>query len=698
MSNKIEQKPIDELTNSEKVLENRRNIGILQQEISTIEVGDSKFYDGTITENVDISTHKPQGPITFRIKDVDGGIHTFQMTEKGELYAENVIGAPETNTQKITFDKDKHIEYIDQDGGKLKTSDIAIWDNYDTQIGALRFNSRDIAVESGDLPNLAQVKSLIQGGGVSIHFKDGVEVENVNWGDKADVTYVNTELSKKSDTTYVDSEIAKKANEAGNVNETNLDALGEQYFAKKYAWDSTGTGKMIADHQDDGIHFKNIDTDIDSMVIKEDEIFTPIPIRGAGNVNDPTSIPNFSQVDGRVSKGIQDALGTAGWDKVWDNNETETIEIKEFDVIIDDTLITDKPGTSPVATSLIYQSSGFGDEVSWELVDENIEVGTAASGIWRLKWDVSSLVYKGEPTTPKYAYIDIEAPLIDGFRKEINRTLIEWGKVSAGAQILPKQEIAVSEVEIFVRKDTSATTPRWILSFTDHFKVDNKETNFQDQKVYIQFIKKNLGASVSGVFKDGVAVDSVNWGDKADVTVLDSKVDKNTTEVAIGKSAGTTNQGSGAISIGEYAGSSNQATGSVAIGAYTGRNNQGSNSIAIGYNTGKTAQGKESIAIGYYAGAENQPQESIHIRSVASPAGSEKVPNTGEIKIEAAKTVFEAKPDGIYLNGKKVEGGSGGGSDVDLSDYYTKAEIDAKLDNKIQIGDGSEHNVLYLVS
>ncbi len=231
MSNKVQQKPIDELTNSEKVLENRRNIGIIQTELDNIERGDADFVDGTPTNNVNISTSKKSGPLTFRIQDTNGGWHTFEMTDKGELYAENLIGAPETVTQKITFDKNRDLEYIDQDGGKIKVNNITIWDQYGTALGAMKFNSKEIATEPGDLPTLAQVKSLITGGGVSISFADGVEVEKVKWADKADLT-------------YVDAKLADKADKAGNVDDTNIEQAGELFFGKKLNYDGNGQSKL----------------------------------------------------------------------------------------------------------------------------------------------------------------------------------------------------------------------------------------------------------------------------------------------------------------------------------------------------------------------------------------------------------------------------------------------------------------------
>ncbi len=233
MSKKVEQKPIDELTNSEKVLENRRNIGVLQTEIENIERGDADFNDGTPTRYMDASIPYEQGPITVRVKvkDHPKGYMTFIISEDGFIYAENGLAGPETNTQKITFDKEKYIEYNPQDGGKLKTNAIALWDMYGTQIGAMKFNSRDIATEPTDLPTLAQVKSLISGGGVSISFADGVEVEKVKWGDKADLTYVDAKLTEKAD-------------KVGNVDDTNIEQAGELFFAKKLNYDGNGLSKL----------------------------------------------------------------------------------------------------------------------------------------------------------------------------------------------------------------------------------------------------------------------------------------------------------------------------------------------------------------------------------------------------------------------------------------------------------------------
>ncbi len=231
MSDKFLQKPLDEQTSYEQILENRKNLGVIQKEIENIERGDADFVDGTPTNNVDISTPKKEGAITFRVKDTNGGIHTFEMTDKGELFAENVIGAPETNTQKITFDISKDLVYEDQDGGKLKLNNIPIFDAYGTSIGAMKFNSKEIAVEPGDLPTLAQVKSLITGGGVSISFADGVEVEKVKWGDKADLTYVDAKLNEKAD-------------KVGNVDNTNIEQEGELFFAKKLNYDGNGLSKL----------------------------------------------------------------------------------------------------------------------------------------------------------------------------------------------------------------------------------------------------------------------------------------------------------------------------------------------------------------------------------------------------------------------------------------------------------------------
>lgn len=367
MSNKYEQRPIDELTNTEKVLENRRNIGVIQKEIENIERGDADFVDGTPTNDVDISTSRKQGPLTFRIKDTTGGIHTFEMTENGELFAENVIGAPETNTQKITFDREKYIEYVPQDGGKLKTNAIALWDNYGTQIGAMKFNSRDIAVEPTDLPTLAQVKSLIAGGGVSISFADGVEVEKVKWGDKADVTYVDAKLSKKVDTAIADATYSQKAN---FDNEAGSKAILEAKANDEMEFRTSELGSPVLLLEQSGINMLNGQVEktstatTDSQLVNKSEVKSLIASSSTGkweNVYDNGSLTPAD--DGEGNYYYVFTPNSSNLDQFTQSGKNDNVRVPRLDLYFTQDL-----------TKPFYEFSIVGDFSS--------EFGAGPGGIW----------------------------------------------------------------------------------------------------------------------------------------------------------------------------------------------------------------------------------------------------------------------------------------------------------------------------
>lgn len=83
--------------------------------------------------------------------------------------------------------------------------------------------------------------------------------------------------------------------------------------------------------------------------------------------------------------------------------------------------------------------------------------------------------------------------------------------------------------------------------------------------------------------------------------------------VAVGLSAGQINQGGSSIAIGPFAGTNSQSQLSVSIGANAGTFNQGTNSVAVGTNAGQTNQGLESVAVGSGAGASNQGVGSVSI-------------------------------------------------------------------------------------
>jgi len=85
--------------------------------------------------------------------------------------------------------------------------------------------------------------------------------------------------------------------------------------------------------------------------------------------------------------------------------------------------------------------------------------------------------------------------------------------------------------------------------------------------------------------------------------------------IGIGVATGYTNQGSGAIAIGLTAGNTSQGLSAVAIGESAGNTSQGDNGIAIGNAAGYTAQGTNAVAIGKNAGKTNQPAGSIVVNA-----------------------------------------------------------------------------------
>jgi hypothetical protein len=83
--------------------------------------------------------------------------------------------------------------------------------------------------------------------------------------------------------------------------------------------------------------------------------------------------------------------------------------------------------------------------------------------------------------------------------------------------------------------------------------------------------------------------------------------------IAIGTSAGKSNQRTGCVAIGVDAGTSNQEVNSVAIGSAAGKTSQGESAVAIGISAGFTTQGSECVAIGVAAGSDNQKKGAIAI-------------------------------------------------------------------------------------
>ena len=88
--------------------------------------------------------------------------------------------------------------------------------------------------------------------------------------------------------------------------------------------------------------------------------------------------------------------------------------------------------------------------------------------------------------------------------------------------------------------------------------------------------------------------------------------------IAIGPSAGTTDQGWQTVAIGTSAGTDNQGDAGTAVGRYAGQNDQGMSAVAIGNRAGRETQGADAIAIGQLAGETNQAANSIVLNATGS--------------------------------------------------------------------------------
>eukprot|EP00966_Prymnesium_polylepis_P222685 5151391-Prymnesium_polylepis.5 len=128
-------------------------------------------------------------------------------------------------------------------------------------------------------------------------------------------------------------------------------------------------------------------------------------------------------------------------------------------------------------------------------------------------------------------------------------------------------------------------------------------------------------------------------------------VPKNTTEVKVGSNAGAT-QNSGAIAIGNSAAASGtQGTEAIAIGKDAGTLNQGNYAVAIGVEAGygtstAQAQGSKAIAIGAQAGYTNQGANSICIGSNAGFGGAA----TNSIVLNGSGSTLNSTGAGFFVS------------------------------------------------
>ena len=87
----------------------------------------------------------------------------------------------------------------------------------------------------------------------------------------------------------------------------------------------------------------------------------------------------------------------------------------------------------------------------------------------------------------------------------------------------------------------------------------------------------------------------------------------NTNSIAIGSSAGQTNQSFRSVAIGNFAGQTNQQQFAVAVGQGAGYTGQGGSAVAIGRSAGYTGQGASAVAVGLYAGQTGQGASAVAI-------------------------------------------------------------------------------------
>ncbi len=116
--------------------------------------------------------------------------------------------------------------------------------------------------------------------------------------------------------------------------------------------------------------------------------------------------------------------------------------------------------------------------------------------------------------------------------------------------------------------------------------------------------------------------------------------------IAIGNSAGRTNQGGAAIGIGVATGYIDQGEGAIAIGLTAGNTSQGMSAVAIGESSGNTSQGLSAIAIGNTAGYTNQGSNAI---AIGKNAGRTNQP-AGSIVISASGNELNGNATGLYID------------------------------------------------
>jgi hypothetical protein len=189
-------------------------------------------------------------------------------------------------------------------------------------------------------------------------------------------------------------------------------------------------------------------------------------------------------------------------------------------------------------------------------------------------------------------------------------------------------------------------------------------------KIFNGTLAGNVDGDVTGsVFGDDstLLVDGVNSKIVGDIETASLRTSDN--NIALGNSAGFTNQGTYGIALGFGAGDTNQGIAAIGIGYTAGQTTQGASAIAIGISSGNTSQGTNGVAIGYQAGMTDQLAEAVAIGTQAGLTGQ----NAGAIAIG---TAAGETSQGIYsiAVGRSSGNSNQGGQAVAVGDLAGKTD------------------------
>jgi hypothetical protein len=153
-----------------------------------------------------------------------------------------------------------------------------------------------------------------------------------------------------------------------------------------------------------------------------------------------------------------------------------------------------------------------------------------------------------------------------------------------------------------------------------HVNVASTEYVGRDGELWVDTVTNLLkisdGATPGGVVITTDGDITSTWANITDINNINGP-----DNIAVGNSAGFTNQGTYGIALGFGAGDTNQGIAAISIGYTAGQTTQGGSAIAIGQNAGNTTQGIDAVAIGVQAGLTTQGASSV---AIGQDAGQER--------------------------------------------------------------------------